>query len=283
MSEIVDIVIPVFNGQPYIETALKSCFEQTHSGLRVTVIDNASTDGTAEWIEQTHGGDSRLRLVRNSTNIGMTANIQKCFESIEHPYYCFLCADDRFLSPSALEEAIDILRKNISVGAIFSDLAYIDANDSLLANRRFHRSGPFDGRLVGRESIIQTRNLFGIPVLVRSTWVANTKPDATLPYAGDVDLAIRLAKKTRFYHIPKPLLGNRYHERNASRTLHRLSRAEFCEIARKRGYALSRKDFATMRFYSLKNVILRLAFLAYAKIRAENRERKSTRALTPGN
>lgn len=275
MGEIVDIVIPVHNGRPYVESALESCFGQTHSGLRVTVIDNASSDGTADWIERTYGGDSRLRLIRNPTNLGMTANIRKCFENIEHPYYCFLCADDRFLSATALEEALEVFRKNFSVGAVYSDLAYIDAKDRRLAYRRFHRTGIFNGCSVGKKSIIQTRNLFGIPVLVRSEWVGDIMPDESLSYAGDVDLAIRLAKKTEFYHIAKPLLGNRYHDRNASRTLHRLARAQFLVIAQKNGYPLSWGEVVAMNFYAVKNACLRLAFLVYARTRVKERKSKS--------
>lgn len=275
MGEIVDIIIPVYNGRPYIETALKSCFGQTHPEFRITVIDNASSDGTADWIERAYGGDPRLRLIRNPSNIGMAANIRKCFENVALPYHCFLCADDCFLSPHALEEALDILRENPSVGAVFSDLAYIDAKDRVMANRRFRRSGIFDGRLVGRNSILQTRNLFGIPVLVRSAWLKNTKPDESLSYTWDVDFAIRLAQKAHLYHIPKPLLGNRYHKQNASRTLHRFARIQFFEVARRNGYRLSRAEVVIMNFLAVKNGLLRLAFLIYAKIRAADCINKS--------
>ena len=68
----VSICIPVFNGEDTIEDTIKSAINQTYKNIEILVIDNKSTDRTAEIVSGIK--DERLVFYQNDTNLGMAGN-----------------------------------------------------------------------------------------------------------------------------------------------------------------------------------------------------------------
>jgi glycosyltransferase involved in cell wall biosynthesis len=268
MSQQIDIVIPVYNGMPFIREAVESCLTQSAAGLTITVIDNASTDGTWEWLTTVAQRDNRINLLRNSTNIGMGPNIRRCLQNIKAERFSFLCADDKLFSKNSLAIASAIMDANPSVGVVYSDMAYVDARGRVIWRRRSARSGPFSSREVGWKSILEGRNLFGIPILTKTALLAEVQFEESLTYAGDVDFAIRIGMLCTSWHHPDFLIANRYHDRNATKNLHRLAREQFLAIAKRNGYHLTTLDFFRMSASCTKTWILKILFLYYAAFRA---------------
>ena len=60
-----------YNGRGFVEESVRSLLGQDLPGLEVIVVDNASTDGSAEDIERAFSG--RLRLIRSARNLGFGA------------------------------------------------------------------------------------------------------------------------------------------------------------------------------------------------------------------
>ena len=50
MTGLASIVIPVYNGMPFLPEAVASALAQDYRDLEVVVVENGSTDGTAEWL-----------------------------------------------------------------------------------------------------------------------------------------------------------------------------------------------------------------------------------------
>ncbi|HEX7705165.1 MAG TPA: glycosyltransferase family 2 protein [Thermoanaerobaculia bacterium] len=103
---LVSIVIPCYNQGRYLAEAIESALAQTHARCEIIVVNDGSTDMTAEvarrypsvaYIEQTNSGVSVAR------NRGMEAASGDCF--------VFLDADDRLL-PHCVETGLDVLRRN---------------------------------------------------------------------------------------------------------------------------------------------------------------------------
>jgi glycosyltransferase involved in cell wall biosynthesis len=267
----VEVVIPVFNGLPYIESCIASCLSQTLGEISIRVFDNASTDGTSAWLEKAARWESRIKVTRHTSNIGMIPNIRCCFEALTAPNFCFLCADDAFHSPSALEIALGVLESNPEVGVVYSDMAYIDANGKVIATRKFRRNGLFSARRTGLRSILAARNLFGIPVLTRSCHVAGAVFDEGFAYTPDLDLAISLADRCSSWHHPEVLMANRYHSGNASFELQRNAKDQFVALAARHGYALSAAQRFLVALMALATGLMRKAFMLYAATRHTGR------------
>lgn len=115
---LVSVCIPVFNCQQYVGQAIESVLAQTCANFELILCDNCSTDGTLAVMEGYH--DPRIRLFRNDTNIGASANFNKVLSLATGKYIKFLCADD-YLYPTCLERQTAILEapENESVGMAF--------------------------------------------------------------------------------------------------------------------------------------------------------------------
>ena len=101
----VSILIPVFNRQDLIEKTIRSALSQTIEDIEVIVTDNASTDGTFAIAVDLARSDSRLKLYKNSENIGPTRNWLKAISLASSNVSKLLFSDD-LLSPTFLEKCL---------------------------------------------------------------------------------------------------------------------------------------------------------------------------------
>ena len=69
-NDLIGIGIPVFNGEKYLEEAIRSNLNQTHSNLELIISDNGSTDRTESICRDYQALDRRIQYVRNEANIG---------------------------------------------------------------------------------------------------------------------------------------------------------------------------------------------------------------------
>src|SRR5882672_1702517 len=81
MTPLVSVVTSTYNGASYLENSLQSVLDQTGVQFELIVVDDGSTDGSAEILARLAGKDSRLRLLRQK-NQGLTrALIRGCAEA----------------------------------------------------------------------------------------------------------------------------------------------------------------------------------------------------------
>jgi glycosyltransferase involved in cell wall biosynthesis len=236
------VFIPVYNDIVYFTRALDSVRRQQDVDVEVIVSDNASTDGSYEYAREIADFDSRVVVHRNTNNIGHTANLNRFADYVTADYYMLLCSDDMLGSPMALKRASDILAQNIDVVSVYSDMLYVDGNDRKLARRRFRRSGPFDPQATLRASILSLRNLFGIPLLNRRSACIDVRYPEDLNYVGDIYFSARAAERGRIFHIPEPLIWNRFTGKNLTGTLVSDSTRQFTRLAELLNEPLSRAD-----------------------------------------
>jgi GT2 family glycosyltransferase/O-antigen/teichoic acid export membrane protein len=211
----ITVLIPVYNGEDYIEECIMSILRQDHQDLQVIVRDNQSTDGTVECVKRLMD-DPRVSLIQNDKNLGSFGNFNACLDSVETDSYMVLCSDDLFYKTDALSRAWKVLSENPDVSVVYSDLAYIDGDSEYVTKRCFYREGRFSNDQVARQTIIGGRNLFSFPVLIRSSARNGYYYDPALSYMGDVDFSIKLAHSGNSWHLPDMLIGNRYHGSNIS-------------------------------------------------------------------
>ena len=96
----VSILVPVFNGAAHIERALASIQEQTFRDFEIIVVDDGSTDTTAEVVAAFHG----VRLIRQE-NQGIGATRQRLLEEAAGDWCAFCDHDDHWM-PSKLESQL---------------------------------------------------------------------------------------------------------------------------------------------------------------------------------
>lgn len=102
---LVSVCIAVYNGEKYVEEAVKSVINQTYNNLEVLVLNDASTDGTLELLTQLSLLDSRVKVLSNECNIGYLKSFNRNLKRANGDLICFVDADD-WIDKSKIEQQV---------------------------------------------------------------------------------------------------------------------------------------------------------------------------------
>lgn len=130
------IVIPVYNGETFIERSLKSCLSQNVI-TDIWIVDNKSIDNTVKIVEKYAKNYSQIKIFINEKNLGRVGNWNKCldlFERSNYEYIKFLFAGDE-LFPNCIEECEKILKTDQNIGAIASAYEFVDLNGKVTLDK----------------------------------------------------------------------------------------------------------------------------------------------------
>lgn len=108
MKPQVDINLFVYNNARYVGAAIESVLAQTWKDIKLTLIDDGSTDGTTSFLERVVAQDRRIRLKRNRTNGGAVDAFQKAFWIGDADFVMPKSGDD-VLAPNFIENIMDVL------------------------------------------------------------------------------------------------------------------------------------------------------------------------------
>jgi hypothetical protein len=196
----VSIVIPVHNGMPYIRDALRSALDQDYENLEVLVVDNASQDGTTQWLKLQK--DPRLSVIYRDELQPSTQNWTQAIQLATGTYTRLLCADD-LLDPDITSTQVQLFEMNPGSVITASRRRIIDSNG--FVRKKQHGLNGFrileSGESALKKCLIAGTNLLGEPgsVMFRSEVVKGVMPwPSEWPYL--TDLAI-YADVMRFGHV----------------------------------------------------------------------------------
>lgn len=102
------VVLPAYNGGAYLRKAIGSLLAQTCPDFEVAVLDDASTDGSLEWLESL--GDARIRIHRAPERLGIERNWARALELPAEGFMTFLGQDDLY-DPHFLQVLSDLIRR----------------------------------------------------------------------------------------------------------------------------------------------------------------------------
>jgi glycosyltransferase involved in cell wall biosynthesis len=115
----VSIVTPVYNGAKYLRDCIEGVLKQTYPNFEYVILDNASTDGTAEIIADYASRDSRIRTFRNPETLKIIDNWNESLTHIaaEAKWVKFAFADD-ILFPHCVADMVAIGESNEKIGLV---------------------------------------------------------------------------------------------------------------------------------------------------------------------
>ena len=127
----VSVIIPCYNGESFIGSAIESVLGQTYRHFEVIVVD----DGSRDRSEAVVGGflsDPRVVLVRHEENRGIPAARNTGIRSSRGRYLAFLDQDDSWV-PTKLETQVSVLDEGpANLGMVFSDVVMVDDDGTSL-------------------------------------------------------------------------------------------------------------------------------------------------------
>lgn len=117
---LVSVIMPAYNAAEFLEEAVASVRAQTVTDWELLVIDDCSTDDTRRILERIAAGDPRVRLLRNSENLGAAGSRNRGLEIFRGKYVAMLDSDD-YWYPTMLQK---MLNKAEETGADIIYCAY---------------------------------------------------------------------------------------------------------------------------------------------------------------
>ena len=242
---LVSVIMAAYNCEAYVGEAVASVLAQTYQNWELIVVDDASTDRTAEIVQEFAEKDARIRLLRNERNVGPYPLRNRAIAAARGEFVAILDSDD-VARPERLALSVAALRDRPELGLVGGTSWQIDdegtiaghphpkkPRDDARAHQRVLKKAwwPFvSGSCMVRMSVLRRLNGY----------------DEFFRYAGDLDLLLRVSACSRIGFVPEPLVMVRHRagristrHRHEQLALARTAQAQF--RAKQRGIEFDRE------------------------------------------
>lgn len=178
MNSQVDVLIPVYNAEPYLKQCLDSIVSQDYDNIRVVIINDGSKDNS--WnICQDY--DSKYSFIEayTQTNAGVAETRNRLLNRITGEYFLFVDADD-WIEPNMISYLVDTIdRNNIDIAVCKT---YKDSN----------KSQQYNGLKIWDKEVAIEKFLYHIEIngslwnkLIKTSLVKDTRFDPEISYGED--------------------------------------------------------------------------------------------------
>jgi glycosyltransferase involved in cell wall biosynthesis len=206
----VSVVLALHNGLPFLPEQVRSVLADLHAGDELIVVDDASRDGSAAWIEAL--GDPRITLERNEANLGVRRTFERGLALAQHEVV-FLCDQDDVWLAGKRDAFVEAFAHTPTAQVVVSDAEVIDSEGTLVAPSFMAIRGGFRSGVVA--TLVKNRYLGCAMALRRRAITAALPIPRTVPM-HDMWLGVvaRLVGGTVYLGVP--LLRYRRHGGNVS-------------------------------------------------------------------
>lgn len=199
MNTLVSIIMPVYNGEKYLRSAIDSILSQTYTDFEFIIVNDGSIDKSEEIIKSY--SDSRIRYIKNEKNIGLDTTLNNSFKIAKGEYIARMDCDD-LSHPTRIEKQVRFLVSHIDYDMVGSQYVNIDQNRK-----------PFEigAQLLEDDEIkyaIQSVNCFCHgAVMFRASFIQKNQIEYKHEYSPyeDYELWTRITQITKTHNLPNVL------------------------------------------------------------------------------
>lgn len=199
INNLISVILPVYNGETFLEEAINSILNQTYSNFELIIIDDCSKDSSLAIANKFADKDKRIAIISNTENKKLPATLNIGHHLAKGNFITWT-SDDNILKPSFLECLINSLLEN-QADIVYSNYDIITENGSL---KRIHITGPTEHILYG--------NKIGASFLYKKEVFEELNGyNESLFLLEDYDFWLRASIKFNFYHLDANLYQYRLH------------------------------------------------------------------------
>ena len=247
----VSVVTPVFNPGKLLAPAIASILSQTIEDLELVVVDDGSTDGSREWLEQIAAEDARVRVILHAENRRAPVARNTAIDAATGEFIAFQNHDD-CAEPTRLEREVAFLRAHPGHGAVVSAVKFFDPEGRPMPRPSVPSLDPLDHRWTAlMECPFHLSSLMIRSSLLRGT--AGLRFDPELTHRSDYGFHCLMLAATSVGVIQDTLVNYVLHPGSVSR-LHTETMQRQGDIIAHRaiqrelpGHPLSLEDVSKMR------------------------------------
>lgn len=195
---LITVAVPVFNGDTYLDSTVKSILKQTYGNFELLLLDDGSTDQSLEIIRSFN--DSRIQVFNDGKNRGLTYRLNESVQLANGVLYARMDADDLML-PTRLERQVEYLVNHPECDVVGSSAYIIDGGNRLTGIRG---GNPFTES--NFPSVLKRGGFIHPSVMGRTAWFRHHLYDMAADRCEDIELWLRTADQSHFRQIEEPLL-----------------------------------------------------------------------------
>ena len=212
---LVSVIMPSYNHEKFISTAIRSVLNQSFSDFELIIIDDASQDNSKEIIKNFKEKDNRIRTIFHNKNKGIARTLNEGIDKAKGKFVAFLASDDVWTS-NKLEYQLKILNNDENL-IVWSEGLIIDeegAPTGELFTQKYRNPKRRSGNIF--EELLKGNFIFGSSFIAKKENLKNFKFNERFKYLNDWQYYVDLSRKYKYYYIPKPLAMYRIHGGNTN-------------------------------------------------------------------
>ena len=200
----VSVIIPTYNGEKYLATAVESALAQTYRDLEILIVHDGSTDATGA-IAKSYG--SRITYIRKAENGGLASARNRGIRESGGRYIALL-DDDDWWEPDKLQLQVAELEKDKDVALVYSDM-WVHYDDGKI-DPSFLRTRPLaSGGHVFNQYLLSKFIIPSSVVIRRSCLKQIGLFDESMRSLKDCDFFLRLCYRWKIALVPQSLVHRR--------------------------------------------------------------------------
>jgi glycosyltransferase involved in cell wall biosynthesis len=226
-GDLVSVVIPAYNAALHIRETLASVLAQSHRNLDIVVVDDGSTDETAQIVKEVAAKDCRIRLIRR-TNGGVARARNSGIEEARGEYIAILDADDIWHAEKIDKQLAVFHEQGAKIGLVYCWYREIDDAGRILSNVM---SPPYTGNVYAA-LILSNFVGGGSAALIRRTCVEeiggfdSSLRDRRAQGSEDTKFFLAIAERYDFGLVREFLMGYRRSLGSMSRDVWQMLRSK---------------------------------------------------------
>ena len=208
----ISICIATRNRGKFISATLESIIAQATDEVEIVILDGASTDNTEEVVRHNQGRFSRLRYLRQETNMGVDRDFATAVD-LARGEYCWLFCDDDLLKPGAIQTVLDAIKDGHALIIVNAEVRNADLSKVLEPKRlpfdqnRIYKSPEMQYLLIDTADYL---SFIGCVIIKRQLWDSREKEQYFGSYFIHVGVIFQEPLPGSALVIAEPLVLIRY-------------------------------------------------------------------------
>lgn len=261
-KQLVSIIIPVYNGENYLDEAIKSALSQTYENIEVLVINDGSTDGTENVALKYK---DKIRYFKKE-NGGVSSALNLGIEKMEGDYFSWLSHDDLYYSDKIEIQMLELEKYQYKYKVITGKSNLINENGKLILSSKNKNPKVLTSKKFYKKNIYKTPS--GCGFLIHKDLLKSVgKFNENYRFIQDADYWFRIAhEKVDVLDLRRSIVKTRVHPNQATVYLKHRYSAELSEMLKIESKKILNDDSNKELFELL---LLRLSISGNKKLRKE--------------
>src|SRR3989338_7231544 len=212
MNPVVSVTLPIYNAAKFLHDCLDSIATQTYKSFELIAIDDHSTDGSWEILQNFARDKKWVRISRHNKNLGVSPTFNEAVKLSKAGYIARMDADD-IMAPNRLKLQVEYLQSHAQTVIVGGQCNLIDENNHVIGKKIFpYNHAEIKNMLFQTVPLQQPTIMINRKLLPKNFLYSN----AEFSPAEDYGLFFSALKYGQFANLPETTLSSREHKTNIS-------------------------------------------------------------------